>query len=294
MAALRTGKIDLVEDIDWQKAASLMKTNPELLQVERPANGDCMLLMVDKKPFDDVRVRTAMQMAIDLKTIAKTHYGGYVDGTPMGMSALKGYYTPFSEWPIEVQAGYEYNPEGAKKLLAEAGYPNGFKTTLTVDATSDLDLFQILKSYLSAINIDMEIQTLDPASFSAYTQASKHEIAGGDAINYNISNYPPLNMLNSHYGGHVRMYNLSHNADPIYDSIVAKAKASIDEEEIRKLVIEADMRAITQHWTISISPKVLFCVYQPWLNRFSGELDVLSDANRWYWVDSSLKKTLGR
>jgi ABC-type transport system substrate-binding protein len=90
------------------------------------------------------------------------------------------------------------------------------------------------------------------------------------------------------------MYNLSHNADPIYDAIVLKAKASTDEEEIRKLVIEADMRSITQHWSISISPKVLFCVYQPWLNRFSGELDVLRDAARWYWIDNDIKKAMGR
>jgi peptide/nickel transport system substrate-binding protein len=293
LAALRTGKIDLVEDINWQQSASLMKTNPELLQVKRPSDGDTIVMMVDKKPFDDIRIRTAMQMALDLKTIAKTLYGGYVDGSPMGVSALKGYYTPFSEWTKEVQAGYEYNPEGAKKLLTEAGYPNGFKTTLTVDSTSDLDLFQVLKSYLSAINIDMQIQTMDPVSFSSYTQASKHEMAGGDSIYYNVSTYPPINMLNVCYGGHVRNYNLSHNADPVYDGIVAKVKSSIDEEEIRKLVIEADMRAITQHWRISISPKVLFCVYQPWLKRFSGELDVLRDAARWYWIDNNVKKAMG-
>jgi peptide/nickel transport system substrate-binding protein len=294
MAALRTGKVDLVEDINWQQAASLMKTNPELLQVKRPTDGDTIAMMIDKKPFDDIRIRTAMQMAMDLKTIAKTYYGGYVDGIPLGLSALKGYYTPFNEWPKEIQAGYEYNPEGAKKLLTEAGYPNGFKCILTISSTADIDLFQVLKAYLLAINIDMQIQTMDSVSWSAYTQASKHELCGGGSVLYNVATYPPVNLLNQCYGGHTRNYNLTHLADPTYDAIVAKVKASISEEEIKKLVIEADMRAITQHWRISISPKVLFCVYQPWLQRFSGELNILSDAARWYWVDNSLKKAMGR
>lgn len=295
MAAVRTGKVDLVEDIDWQQAASIMRTNTELIQVKRPTNGETIVFKVDKEPFDDIRIRTAMQMAMDLKTIAETHYGGYVDGTPMGLSALQGYYTPFSEWPKEIQAGYEYNPEEAKKLLTEAGYPNGFKCILTMPSNADVDLFQIVKAYLSAIDIDMEIQVMDSVSFSAYTQASKHEMCGGgSSIVYNVATYPPINMLNQCYGRHVRNYNLSHLADPVFDDIVTKVKASTNEEEIRKLVIEADMHAITQHWRMSISPKVLFCVYQPWLKRFGGELDVPRDAARWYWIDNDLKKAMRR
>lgn len=119
-------------------------------------------------------------------------------------------------------------------------------------------------------------------------------MCGGGTVLYNVSTYPPVNLLNQCYGGHTRNYNLTHLADPVYDAIVAKVKASINEDEIKKLVIEADMRAITQHWRISISPKVLFCVYQPWLKRFNGELNILSDAARWYWIDNNLKKAMGR
>ena len=84
LAGLRTGKIDFIEQIPFQHAQSIQKTNPEILQTTiamttaitvDPRN--------DVKPFNDIRVRKAMQMAIDLPTIAKTYYGGTVRILPL-------------------------------------------------------------------------------------------------------------------------------------------------------------------------------------------------------------------
>ena len=88
-------------------------------------------------PFDDVRVRKAMQMALDVETIANTFYKGYASATPQGMVGAQGFYVPFEEWPEEVKKAYSYDPEGAEQLLDEAGYPRGadgtrFKTSARV------------------------------------------------------------------------------------------------------------------------------------------------------------------
>jgi len=73
-----------------------------------------------------------MQMAVDLPGIAKSYYGGTVEPyrprLPRGH--MQGWGFPYEEWPQELKDEYSYNPALAKKLLAEAGYPNGFKTNI--------------------------------------------------------------------------------------------------------------------------------------------------------------------
>ena len=74
---MRQGKIDAIEGLSFQQAQSLLKTNPELSQFSR-LRVSCGTLdpRNDRPPFNDIRVRKAMQMAIDLPTIARTYYGG--------------------------------------------------------------------------------------------------------------------------------------------------------------------------------------------------------------------------
>jgi peptide/nickel transport system substrate-binding protein len=290
LAALRTGKIDLVEDISWEMAENLVKTNPELKQVTRPRWGSSITIMVDREPYNDIRVRKAMQMAIDIPTIAESYYGGTMYSKPMGPVGLQGYYTPFDEWPQEVKEGYLYNPEGAKQLLSEAGYPDGFKCTLTARSSDDLNLYEILQSYFADIGIDMEIEVFEPTVFRAYTNEGKHELCTGLGT---IPTNPPISCLNSSYSKH-GSYLIHHIQDAIYDELVDKAKVSLDNDEFRSLIIEADMRAITQQWRVNLPPRSNFCVYQPWLNRFNGEaVKPFGELVARFWIDQNLKKTMG-
>ena len=133
----------------------------------------------DVKPFNDIRVRKAMQMAIDLPTIAKTLYGAAADPSPSSFSSNamrtwgKGWGFPYEEWPQDLKNEYAYNPALAKKLLVEAGYPNGFKTNIVADIAADLELLKVVKSYFAAVGIDMEIRTMESAAWIAFTQVEK-------------------------------------------------------------------------------------------------------------------------
>ena len=233
-AALRTGKIDSVgeyqEYVGWEQAASLAKTNPELIVGYRPSSGYGIAMRIDMKPFTDIRVRRALQMAIDRDTIAKTHFGGFIDGTPygqMGPVQKKGWYTPYAEWPQELKDTYAYNPEGAKKLLVEAGYPNGFKTNVVADSgVDDIDLLQIAKAYFTKIGVDMEIRVMDSTTYNSFIRGGKHDqmtTSSPGGIN------PPRIQLNQRYSTHPTNY--THNNDPVFDKMVDNFFAATTRDE---------------------------------------------------------------
>ena len=80
-----------------------------------------------KEPFNNKLVRQALNYAIDKEAIAEHLYGGYAIPVPGVLAKV------LTGWSDE--RGYNYNPELAKKLLTQAGYPNGFKTTIWTTST---------------------------------------------------------------------------------------------------------------------------------------------------------------
>jgi peptide/nickel transport system substrate-binding protein len=287
LAAMRTGKIDILEDIDWQQAVSMAKTNPQILQLTRPEDGVSLDFRCDLKPFTDIRVRTALQMAIDLKTIAATYYGGTTEPIPYGLAgpAHKGSFTPYDQWPQEVKAGYEYNPDGAKKLLAEAGYPNGFTTNIVADATGDVEVLLIVKNYFDKIGVQMDVKTMDTAAYTAFIRAFKHDqMSAGTSSGTRLS---PRVMLSRRYSNHTS--NTTKNNDSIYDAIVDKYFASTTMKDAIQYIIQANDRALAQHWSVVLLPKVSSCLYQPWLKGYMGEAYRTGVHYARYWIDHNIK-----
>ena len=86
-------------------------------------------------------------MAIDLQAIAKSYYGGLVDPYPATITSrtMKGWGFPYEEWPQDLKDEYAYNPVAARQLLADAGYPHGFKTNVVANIAADMNMLQIIK-----------------------------------------------------------------------------------------------------------------------------------------------------
>ena len=114
------------------------------------------------EPLNDVRVRKAIQMAIDRQTILDTVYSG--DGTLVDGIFSHGL-IGFSE---DNQGWLEYDPEGAKALLEEAGYGDGFTLEISSDNSSTASLLlvmQIIQQELAEIGITVNIEPYDEASW---------------------------------------------------------------------------------------------------------------------------------
>jgi peptide/nickel transport system substrate-binding protein len=303
LAAVRTGKIDLVQNLPLQQAQSMQKTNPEMVQI-KIIGGACGTLDTrnDVVPFKDIRVRKAMQMAMDLPSLAKNYYGGTADPYPQSIttSYMTGWGFPYSQWPQDLKDEYAYNPTAAKKLLAEAGYPTGFKTNVIFSAEGDLDLLLVIKSYLAEVGIDMEIRTMDTASWSALISGKKgHDQMvnrTGSGI-YGMVNEPlkQLARLLTGSGGNYPMIQ-----DPVWDAFYPAAMSATTVDEVKQIVKKANEYATRQHFSVSLVQPNSFTVVQPWFKGYSGQMGSVSMGgflNAFYlgrfWIDQKLKKSMG-
>jgi peptide/nickel transport system substrate-binding protein len=276
IAALRTGKLDFLSMVSWQNAAVLAKDMPELQQTQIPFMGYTLTLRVDKVPFKDIRVRRALQMAIDLKSVAQNYYGGKVDGTPANLISpvFKGYAFAYADWPQTLKDDYTFNPSAAKKLLAEAGFPNGFKTNVVTSSIADLQLLQVFKANLLDIGVDMDINAMDQTTFGSFTNAGKH-----DQMVYTQATASVFDIdrsLQTFYSKFLQ--NLAHVSDSKYDALYENFTASTA-DEAAKLSAEADRVSLEQHWTINTFSTAYYAIWQPRLKGYSGEF--LTDAGSW-------------
>jgi ABC-type transport system substrate-binding protein len=123
-----------------------------------------------KKLFQDVRVRQALNYAVDKEAIVKNIYQGRAVVIPGMIAPLTtGYFA---------SKGYPYDPEKARKLLAEAGYPNGFKAKLWSPQgryPKDFELAQAVQQQLRKVGIDCTLDTMEWAAYLAATRKKAEE-----------------------------------------------------------------------------------------------------------------------
>ena len=133
--------------LDLEKKGYKVNWGPGMFWAILPNSSD------PKSPYYDKRVREALEYAIDRPTVAKMlGYGKYEPLTQMSYSAAPSYVPGYDPRP--------YNPEKAKQLLAEAGYPNGFATTL-LTMSNNQDSGAALKAYLEAIGLKVKLDLAD-------------------------------------------------------------------------------------------------------------------------------------
>ena len=124
IASLKAGDVDVIAYDVSPENALLLEKDPRFKVLNGYTTTEVILSTNNaRKPFDDVRVRRAMAYAIDRKALIEGAMSGY--GTPIG-----SHMDPGNPYYIDLTSVYPYNPQKAKDLLKEAGYPNGFEAVI--------------------------------------------------------------------------------------------------------------------------------------------------------------------
>ena len=304
MAALRSRELDYVGTCGHlitspDQIGSLRRTNPEIVQWSLFGRSDNSFAMdVTKPPFADLRVRKAMQMALDPETYNLTFLRGEGVSTPHGWVAVPGYHIPFAEWPAEVKKYYTYDPEGAEALLDEAGLTRGsdgirFKTALTHLDRFGLDWVQTAVEYWREIGVDVEIDIVDNPTLTA--RRKDHTFEGMITALLSVLTGPrPTRYARGARKEDGPETNIN---DPVYDAMVEAVVAGTSIEEQVRLVREADMYMIEKHWFLWGPMAPWNHAHQPWVKGYNGEFDLghiscgLIFAR--LWIDSEMKAAMG-
>lgn len=167
----RNGEIDIM-DLDFGRSQiPEFQKDPTFKDqiVSAPRVGTYYLSMNEKiPPFDNPKVREAMEYAIDRQTLIDTlYYGTGVPAKGILAPGLAGYNTNLP--------GFAYDPEKAKALLKEAGFENGFDMSIyqTVDSPSTLKINEALQAMLSEVGINVKIEQMDDAAWSGTRKEGK-------------------------------------------------------------------------------------------------------------------------
>ena len=168
IAALMAGEVQLIENVPAELTPTI-SASPDLavLQVKRGGLIIYFGLKSAEKPLDDARVRQALSLAIDRKTIVAELLKGFASLTGTQVSPFDFGY---KEEPIPA-----YDPAKAKALLAEAGYPNGF--TIRMQAPrhylSSAEVGQVVAQEFAAIGVKAELEAPDWSVYAQQVPAGK-------------------------------------------------------------------------------------------------------------------------
>lgn len=228
--ALETGEVDLAYDLAVNDIPKV-NSDDKLTVYEIPSLTCWYVSMnMNKKPFDNPKVREAMSMAIDRQTIIDTiNAGSGQTADAIIAPAVFGYYSTGVK---------EYNPTKAKELLAEAGYPNGFSTTLWVnDNQSRIEMCQAMQAMLLEVGVQCNLEVLEFGSFISRTTAGDHDLAYfGWTTSSGDADYSYYSLEHSTQQGAAG--NRSFLADLDVDKLIEEARSNTNEEERKELYKE--------------------------------------------------------
>ena len=307
LAALRAGQLDMLGTVGDSQLRSidevegLTQTNPEIVLHQYKFRSDNVFYLVglQRPPWSDIRVRQAMQMALDLDTVVDTYYKGYGDATPQGLvgNDVAGIGTPFEEWPEDVKRTYRYDPEGAEALLDAAGYPRGadgirLKTGMAYFERYDVSYAELAAGYWREIGVDVEIDVFGVGETGAVTaDQDAYRISWGEgAFRYAL----PSPLTWAFYGERTSRDGLQ---DPDYDALVDAMLAAPTLDEQNRLAKEANMYIIENQFRVWGPETPQFQATQPWIIGYNGEMRLGDSETQsflaYLWIDSALKAAMG-
>lgn len=229
LSELRTGALDVANQIDF-KDVETVENSPELQAIRGDfLNTQFLAFNASLAPFDDVRVRQALQHAINKENIAEVvFYGNYTLGAGPIAPSLSGY-------EPSLEDVYPYDPDKAQALLDEAGL-GSFEFDLFNRTTSFWPIVgQLIQADLEAIGIKAHLKSLEDAEFFAELNASNAQAFIND---WTWDNGDPDNIMYSLFTAPRAMSRMGYH-NPEVDELNMRAQEEEDESIRAELYLEA-------------------------------------------------------
>jgi peptide/nickel transport system substrate-binding protein len=284
MAALISGDIDFVLDPEVQDIDKL-KQDKNLKVLEGRENRIIFLQMDQardellnsnvkgKNPFKDKRVRQAFYQAIDVEAIKRSVMRGLSVPTPYNLPNPEKAGIPpnlYKRYPVDIAA--------AKKLLADAGYPDGFEVGLDCPNNryiNDEKICQAVAAMLARIGVKVNLNAMPRATYFPKMQRLETSFCmlgwGGATTDAIFTLQPVLHSRNDKGDGD---YNWGNYKDPEFDALVDEAKGDTDPKHRQETIDKAMVRFHENIYMIPLHIQVI-----PWASR--ANVEVVHRADNW-------------
>lgn len=177
-------------------------------------------------PLDNADVRRALCHAVNVEEIMTLVFDG--EGTPVGSSMYPAFGKYFCE---ELTGYYDFDPEKAEQMLADAGYPDGFDLELTIasNITQYVETAQVVSEQLKAVGVNVSINLVDWETWLSEVYVGRNYEA--TIVDIDASTMTARALLERFTSDYPK--NISYFADEAYDASYAAAiSAATDEEQI--------------------------------------------------------------
>jgi ABC-type transport system substrate-binding protein len=282
VAALRSGQVDWIEVPAPDSIPSLQAAGFEISLWPYPHTYPYVLSNLDGSPFHDVRVRKAINYAVDREGLCKL-----INGTAKPAVGLYPPDHPLFGSPTE---HYTYDPAKAKALLKEAGYgpdkPVKAKIMISTSGSGQMlpiPMNEFMQQNFKAVGMDIDFDVVEwgtmlVAMRNTPTAAPSH---GVDGVNISLSSVDPSTMFRYYCSDSFSPvnFNWGHFSDPRSDKLLRDAQATLDPAEQTRLLAEAHSIVVDQAaWLFivhdlnprALSKKVLgFHPAQSWFQDFT-------------------------
>ena len=284
MAALLAGNIDFVldppvQDMDKLRQDKAIKVYDGrenriiFLQMDQARDELLYSNVKGKNPFKDKRVRQAFYQAIDVNAINKTVMRGLSKPTAINLPnpTVMGI-------PKEMDKRYPYDVAAAKKLMAEAGYPDGFEVTIDCPNNryiNDERICIAVAGMLAKIGVTVKVNAIPRAQY--FPKAQRMEISfcmlgwGGATTDAIFTLQPVLHSRNDKGDGD---YNWGNYKDAAFDAMIDEAKGETDMKKRQDTIIKAMKHFHDNVYMIPLHLQVI-----PWASR--ANTTVIHRADNW-------------
>jgi len=267
VSALQTGTVDIAIGLPYPQVARL-RTQSDLVLKGDGTGAFLNLLELNpqREPFNKKPVRQALQYAVDRDTILKTAYAG------IGQTRVAPYPPNSLAYNPALNQTYHFDLAKAKQLIAQGGYPNGFRFTALI-TTADPDFTvaaQVIKADLAKIGVDMEIQIVDNARWVPMLFGGEFEVT----MTFVALNKDPLTLFrNSPYRTSASPVFPQGNFPAGYVDTINAVRHTVVREARINLLTKLQQILLDESWTVPICSREVIAGWVKPVRGFTWNID---------------------